>query len=68
MKTVQFSITDMHCPACVMRLESLEDDLPGVQQVSGSYQRQRLDVVYDEGEVSEAEIRAAIAELGYTAG
>jgi copper chaperone CopZ len=51
-----------------MRLESLEDDLPGVQQVSGSYQRQRLDVVYDEGEVSEAEIRAAIAELGYTAG
>ena len=27
-----FRVTDMHCSNCVMRIEGLEDDLPGVQR------------------------------------
>lgn len=60
-----FLVRDMQCPACVMRLEAIEDALPGVRRVTGSYRRQRLDVDYDDAEVTEAEIVAAAEALGY---
>ena len=56
----------MHCSACVMKLEGLEDDLPGVKRVEASYQKQSMLVEYDDGKVSVEEIRKAIEELGYT--
>ncbi len=61
-----FRVTDMHCSACVMRLEGLEDDLPGVRRVAASYQKQQMEVEYDERQVTREQIAAAIAELGYT--
>jgi copper chaperone CopZ len=61
-----FRITDMECPSCAMRLEGLEDDLPGVQRVRASYARQQMEVEYDESRVTPAEIVAAIQRLGYT--
>ena len=61
-----FRVTDMHCTACVMRLEGLEDDLPGVKRVKASYQKQQMEVEYDETRLSAAEIVAAIQRLGYT--
>jgi copper chaperone len=66
MTTQTFRIEDLHCPACVMRLESLEDCLPGIIKVEGSYRKQELVVEYDEALVDEARILAAIRELGYT--
>ena len=61
-----FRVTDMHCTNCVMRLEGLEDDLPGVKRVQTSYKKQRVEVEYDEATVSAAQIVAAIQGLGYT--
>jgi len=61
-----FRIPDMHCSACVMKLEGLEDDLPGVLLVEGSYQKQSLLVEYDDNLVAEEDIRKAIQGLGYT--
>ena len=61
-----FRIPDMHCSACVMKLEGLEDDLPGVLMVEGSYQKQSLLVEYDDDKVNEGDIRKAVEELGYT--
>ena len=61
-----FRIPDMHCSACVMKLEGLEDDLQGVEMVQGSYQKQTLMVEYDDSIVGEEEIRKAIQKLGYT--
>ncbi len=61
-----FRVTDMHCTACVMRLEGLEDDLPGVKRVKASYQRQQMEVEYDERQLSAAQIVAAIQRMGYT--
>ncbi len=61
-----FRVTDMHCSACVMRLEGLEDDLAGVKRVKASYQKQQMEVEYDEKQVSQAQIVAAIQKLGYT--
>ncbi len=63
---ITLRIPDMHCPSCVLRLQGLEDDLPGVERVDGSYQKQRLDIVFDETRLSQAAIVAAIADLGYT--
>jgi copper chaperone CopZ len=61
-----FRVTDMHCSACVMRLEGLEDDLPGVKQIKASYQKQQMEVEYDEKKLNPAQIVAAIERLGYT--
>jgi copper chaperone CopZ len=62
-----FSIPNMHCSNCVMRLEGIEDDLEGISQIRGSYHKQTLEVTFDETVVSEDEIRQAITDLGYTA-
>ncbi len=63
-----FRVTDMHCTNCAMRLEGLEDDLVGVTNVRASYQKQRVEVEYDETRLSAAQIVAAIQRLGYTVG
>ena len=62
-----FRVTDMHCTNCAMRIEELEDDLPGVMQVSASYQKMQVTVEYDESKVSEGQILEAVKEKGYTA-
>jgi copper chaperone CopZ len=61
-----FRIPDMECSSCAMRLEGLEDDLPGVKRVRASYPKQQMEVEYDETCLSAAEIVAAIQRLGYT--
>ncbi len=61
-----FRVTDMHCSACVMRLEGLEDHLPGIRQIKASYQKQQMEVEYDEKQLTPAQIVAAIQRLGYT--
>jgi copper chaperone CopZ len=57
----------MHCTACVMRLESIEDLLPGIIQVTASYRKQQMEVAYDETLVDETQIIAAVNKLGYEA-
>ncbi len=66
MKTINIEIKDMHCPNCNMTLQGLEDDLPGVLLVDASYRNQRAQVQFDETQVDEAAILAAIKALGYT--
>ncbi len=61
-----FRVPDMHCSACVMRLEGLEDDLPGVKRIKASYQKQQMEVDYDEKKLNAAQIVAAVQRLGYT--
>jgi copper chaperone CopZ len=55
----------MNCASCAMRIEGIEDDLPGIKQISASYHQGRVKVEYEPQQVSEAEIRAAIEKLGY---
>jgi copper chaperone CopZ len=61
-----FHISDMHCSACVMKLEGLEDDLPGVRMVQASYQKQSMLVEYDDSIIEIGEILKAVEKLGYT--
>jgi len=62
-----FRVSDMHCPNCVMRVEGIEDDLPGIKQVSASYQKGQMIVEFDESKVNDADIIAAVKKAGYTA-
>ncbi len=64
---ITFKVNDMHCAMCAMKLEALEDKLPGVTSVAASYHKQQLVVEYDETRLTEAEIVAAVAREGYTA-
>jgi len=60
-----FHLPDMHCPSCVMRVESIEDELAGILKASASYHKQQLIVEFDERRVTEEEILAALRSLGY---
>jgi copper chaperone CopZ len=62
-----FRLSDMHCPNCAMRVEGIEDDLPGIKQVSASYQKGQMVVEFDESKVGDADIIAAVKKVGYTA-
>jgi copper chaperone CopZ len=62
-----FRVADMHCSACVMRLEALEDELAGVKRVTASYRKQQLEVEYNESVVTPQEIIAAVKQRGYEA-
>jgi copper chaperone CopZ len=62
-----FRVPNMHCSACVMRLEGIEDELAGVKRVTASYRKQQLDVEYDEQRIGITEIIAAVQRHGYEA-
>ena len=62
-----YTVKDMHCANCVMRIEGLEDTLPGVKSVSASYRKGQMTVEFDEARLTEAQILAAVGKLGYTA-
>lgn len=60
-----FSVKGMHCSACVMTLEGLEDELAGIRSLKVSLHKQRAEIDYDEKMISEDEIRKAFESAGY---
>ena len=62
-----FHVSDMHCSNCAMKIESLEDDLPGVKSVSASYQKSLVVVEFDEMVLTIEDIIQAIKKQGYSA-
>lgn len=62
-----YRVSDMYCVNCVMRIEGLEDKLPGIVSIEASYHKGQMTVKFDETAVTEAQIVAAVARLGYTA-
>lgn len=62
-----FSVPDMHCSSCSMKLESIEDDLPGIKEINASYHKQQMIVEFDETQVSDEQIIAAAKRKGYQA-
>ncbi len=62
-----FRVPNMHCSACVMRLEGMEDELPGIKKITASYRKQHMEVEYDETQVTAEQIIAAAKQHGYEA-
>jgi Cu+-exporting ATPase len=61
-----YAVPDMHCANCVMRIEGLEDTLPGIKRIAASYRTGKVTVEFDEAQISEAQIIAVVEKLGYT--
>ncbi len=61
-----YIVSDMHCVNCAMRIEGIEDDLPGIKSVSASYKKGQVVVEFDETRLSDTQIIAAVQEMGYT--
>jgi copper chaperone CopZ len=59
-------VSDMHCSNCAMKIESLEDEIPGVKSITASYARGRVVVEFDEAKVTLAEIVEGVKRKGYT--
>ncbi len=64
-KKITLTIQGMECPNCAMKLESIEDRLPGVLRAEASYQKGWMTVEYNEDRLNEAQIREAVQRLGY---
>lgn len=62
-----FSVPDMHCSNCSMKLESIEDDFPAIKEINASYHKQQMIVEYDETKLTADEIIAAVKKKGYQA-
>lgn len=62
-----FSIPDMSCTNCAMKLESLEDTLDGVKEINASYHKLQMTVEYDEVKLTDEQIIAAVKKKGYQA-
>jgi copper chaperone CopZ len=62
-----FNVPDMHCTNCSMKLESIEDELPGIKAIDASYHKQQMIVEFDESRVNEDQIIAAAKKKGYAA-
>ena len=60
-----YRVPDMHCTNCVMKLESIEDDIQGIRSINASYHKQNMVVEFDETQVNEAQILAAVQKKGY---
>jgi copper chaperone CopZ len=62
-----YRVEGMHCVNCAMNIESIEDDLPGIKQISASYQKGLIVVEFDETKVNEAQIIESVEKRGYHA-
>jgi len=60
-----FNVKGMHCSACVMTLEVLEDELPGIRSLKVSLHKQRAEIDYDDQKIGEEDIRKAFEREGY---
>lgn len=68
MKKEVYDITGMTCSACSARVEKTAAKLPGVQKVSVNLLTNRMNIEYDEAQLSSGEIISAIEKAGYGAG
>ncbi|MGM0753783.1 MAG: heavy metal translocating P-type ATPase [Bacillota bacterium] len=64
-KTV--SIEGMTCASCSQAVEKATKKLPGVQQASVNLATEKLNITYDENELSLEEIKKAVDDAGYKA-
>ncbi|WP_044338264.1 heavy metal translocating P-type ATPase [Rossellomorea aquimaris] len=64
-KTV--SIEGMTCASCSQAVEKATKKLPGVQQASVNLATEKLNITYDENELSLEDIKKAVDDAGYKA-
>ena len=67
MKEVKLNIEGMHCTGCSIRLEKVLNNVDGVESAKVSLEEKKADIKYDETQVSEKELIAAVEDAGFKA-
>lgn len=67
MKEVKLNIEGMHCTGCSTRLEKVLNNVDGVEDAKVSLEEKKADIKYDETQVSEKELIAAVEDAGFKA-
>lgn len=62
---LELHVTGMTCGACENRIQGALARLPGVVRSMANHRAGRVDVVFDPGRTSSADIQARIAQAGY---
>jgi len=63
--TLELNIQGMHCGSCALLIDDTLADLPGVVSSRTSHKDSRASITVDPTQVDQAQIHAAIHELGY---
>ncbi len=64
-KTVTLSVPGMDCAACPITVKKALSRVPGVSQVSASFERKEAVVTYDDSKASVDALTKATANAGY---
>ena len=67
MANTVFEIEGMTCAACAARVEKVVSRLPGMENASVNLATEKLNVSFDDRQLSPEDISAAVAKAGYTA-
>jgi uncharacterized protein len=63
-----FKVTGMHCNSCENLIENELKEKKGVENISASFSEEKVEIEFDEDEISEKEIKDKIIKLGYNIG
>ncbi|MFV2039371.1 MAG: HAD-IC family P-type ATPase, partial [Acidimicrobiales bacterium] len=62
---VEFRVVGMSCASCVVNIDSVLNDVPGVDQVQVSFGTERATVDFDPTRVTPEQLQAVVADAGY---
>jgi len=65
-QTLQAHIGRMDCSGCAKTIEANLQQLPGINEATVNFASERLNVIYDPQQTSEADIIGRVTALGYT--
>ncbi len=61
-----FKVPEMSCGHCKAAVEGELNKLSGVEYSNADFEKGTVEVSYDEGRVSEEQLKGAIEDAGYT--
>jgi Cu+-exporting ATPase len=64
---VSLHLSDLHCAACAVTIDTVLEEIPGVFKVNTSYGHSKVEIFFDEEKTSTQELIQVIAKAGYTA-
>jgi copper chaperone CopZ len=65
MTTIKIKVEDLSCPSCLIKIETALKEMQGVKRARGRLVTRNIKTTFDEKEVTEAELKERIEELGY---
>jgi Cu+-exporting ATPase len=65
MKSVIMPVTGMSCSNCALTIESKMRKVPGVSEATVDFAGEKLNIGFDDSQLSEKEIIATVKKIGY---